>query len=200
MKYIKYIKLLSITLLFFIFIFAPQTTANLYLRLHFEYTNNDSLQLFYSTATNNIFSEEQSVIGYIDKKSKTVSFCLDKSLCDQITGLRLDFSPQEETMIINGISVSSGGVIKKDINPGDVFSDSNIIALNDLAYTPVPSWHKTYIVTQHLDPYIIFSQSLTQELTDCYSHGYMTRFFVCVFITIFIFLSKKNVFNSTKEL
>ena len=198
MKYIKYIKIILAVIIAGAFIFIPKSTSNLYIRLHFESIQGDVLQLYYTTVENNSFCEEQSITSYVDKENRSVSFCLDKSLYNQLGVVRLDFAQQPETLCVNGISISSGGMVKKELNPGNFISDENMIDFHNVAFSPVPERNKTFIVTQEGDPYIVFSPEITQQINQYFSKGYLTRFLICIFVLIVYVSYKKNIFNFEK--
>lgn len=193
----KKIKILVIFLAVALFIAVPLPSADLYLRVYFSEIAGQFCALYYSTESSNFFSQEQCVISDIDPERNMVTFRLDGSLKDQITGFRLDFPSDEDLICVSNITVSSAGIVQKQFNPIHFFADENFSYSNDIAAISLVDPRDTaYILTESSDPYLIFSANLVKQITDGYSCYRLTRLGICLFAAACFFMTKKNLFKS----
>ncbi len=179
------------------FILLPTRTASLYIRLYFHEIAGDECTLYYSTDAVNVFCIEQHCSSSIDHENKMVEFRLDPSLDGHITGFRLDFPGQEQLLGINSVTVSSGGVIKRQYNPCDFFSPENVAETHGInALDLATASARAYFATAEDEPYVILSQDLSRQVAGCYSHLRLTRLAVCLFLLACFFLGRKKIFRA----
>lgn len=194
----KILYIVLVLLLMFVFIMFPLPASDLRIRIHFDAIEGDSLVLYYTTDSANEFSGAQSISKGIDYDAKQVTFTLDSSLENHITGLRLDFPNEEQLLCISNITVSSAGTIKRQFNPCNFFSESNILYSNDIKEMSLATAQaRTYLLTSSNDPYIILSPDLCRQITNCYSHFRLTRLGICIFILGCCFFAHKKVFTES---
>lgn len=165
-----------------LFIMIPVPSANLYLRVHFDEIAWDKCALYYSTTSSNSFTQEQCIISEVDFDKKQVTFCLDGTLSNQLTGLRLDFSNNEDLICIKSVTVSSAGIIQKEFDPITFFGEENVSHTNAAEITLVKPTERAYILTEANDPFIILSESLVAEIADCFSSFRLSRLAICLFV------------------
>ncbi|MBR1440474.1 MAG: hypothetical protein IJ589_04540, partial [Lachnospiraceae bacterium] len=144
-------------LLAILFCFLPTRTGDVILRLHFwevnESVQKDGCVLFYTTKDNDTFTAENCAFGYLNETEHRVEFRLDSSLKGRITGIRIDLPAAEQTLVVDDVSVLSGGVVKKNYNPVDFFADEMIKAQNDIAAIErIDFQSRAYLVTTGADP------------------------------------------------
>lgn len=179
-----------------LFVFFPWSVSDLKLRIHFQELNGDNFQLFYSTHSNNVFCQEQSILAEVDKEKKQVNFSLSSTLCQQLMGLRIDFPVAQDLFGIKSITVSSAGVVQEEYNPVLFFAESNVVGSNGLEISVVPTRNVVYISTTENDPYIVLSNSLAQQISDNYSSFFETKLCIVLFFWGCYFLMKKNIFGT----
>lgn len=174
-------------LLAILFCFLPTRTGDVILRLHFwevhESVQKDGCVLFYTTKDNDTFTAENCVEGYLNETEHRVEFRLDSSLKGQITGIRIDLPAAEQTLVVDDVSVLSGGVVKKNYNPVDFFADEMIKAQNDItAIERIDFQSRAYLVTTGADPYIVLMDGLAEEIASQYTNYTGTRICLAVFL------------------
>lgn len=181
------------------FILFPSGAANLYIRIYFDEIQGDTCTLYYATDTVNVFCVEQHLSSDISPEERKAEFCLDASLDGHITGLRLDFPNTEQLLSIKNITISSGGVIKRQYNPCDFFADDNIASTHNIdSVTLATASGRTYIGTLSEESYLVLSDELCRRITGCYSHLYLTRAAVCLFLLACFYLGRKRLFGDTQ--
>lgn len=196
----KSLYLLSL-LIMIAFVLFPSGAANLYIRIYFDEIEGDVCTLYYATDTVNVFCIEQHLSSDISPQEGSVEFCLDGSLDGHITGLRLDFPNTEQLLCIKNITVSSGGVIKRQYNPCDFFADANIASTNNIdSITLATASGRTYIGTLSEESYLVLSDELSRQITGCYSRLHITRAFICLFLLACFYLARKKLFSDTMPL
>ncbi|MBQ8823220.1 MAG: hypothetical protein IJZ82_11295 [Lachnospiraceae bacterium] len=198
MKYKKTLMAVFLAVVSLVFVFMPWPASDLYIRVHFSEINGGFLQLFYTTASNNTFCEEQCITSEVDTENKQVTFCLDKSLSEELTGLRIDFASMQDLVGVKSITVSSAGVIQEEYNPVHFFDESNIVGTNGIEISLVKTRNRAYIATSENDPHVVLSAALTEQIAGNYSHFRGTRLCICVFILGCVLLTKKNIFQTRK--
>lgn len=187
-----------ILILMFVFIMLPLPASDLRIRIHFDTIEGNNLVLYYSTDSTNDFSDAQSISQGIEQDTKQVTFTLPSSLENHITGLRLDFPDEEQLLCVRSITVSSAGTVKRQYNPCNFFSASNILYSNGInAVSLATAQKRTYVLTSSDDPYMILSPDLCRQITDCYSHFRLTRLGICIFILGCCFFAHKKVFTES---
>lgn len=194
----KILYIVLVLLLMFVFIMLPLPASDLRIRIHFDAIEGNHLVLYYTTDSANDFSDAQSISQGIEQNTNQVTFTLPSSLENHITGLRLDFPDEEQLLCINNITVSSAGTIKRQFNPCNFFSASNILHRNGITEVSLATAQaRTYVLTSSDDPYMILSPDLCRQITDCYSHFRLTRLGICIFILGCCFFARKKVFTES---
>ena len=178
------------------FILFPSGAANLYIRIYFDEVEGEECTLYYATDTVNVFCIEQHLSSGISQEERMAEFCLAPYLDGHITGFRLDLPNVEQLLSIKNITVSSGGVIKRQYNPCDFFADDNIASTNNIdSITLATASGRTYIGTLPEESYLVLSDGLCRQITDCYSHFRLTRAAVCVFLLAGFYLARRKLFR-----
>ena len=178
-----------------IFLLIPMPASNLILRITWE--GPDSINPYdfylYYTVDGQEWNDEQKIPGTPDEERGTVSFKVDSSLAGHLTGLRIDFPNYEQLMSVKNITVSSAGFPKKQYNPCFFFDAANRQGEHGLyAASLVRATARAYIGTTPDDPYIVLSDSLTEQIAGLFSHYRMTRFLICLFVfTCYLSYQKK---------
>lgn len=191
----KKIKIAIIFLITVAFILMPFPSADINIRLHFMDSAEGTYALYYSTQTSG-FSQEQCIIAEVDSDSNQVTFHLDSSLENQLTGLRLDFPAGDNLICISNVTVSSAGIVQKQFNPCDFFATANLTHINDIEPISIATaQNRAYVPTAGSDPYVILAQNLLEEIRDGYSHLRLTRLGICLFAAACYFMYKKNLFS-----
>lgn len=178
------------------FVLIPAPASNLYIRIYFDEIQGNNCALYYAVDDRNAFSQEQCISAEIDHERKMVEFVLEPSLEGRITGLRLDFPNASQLLCIKTITVSNAGVIKREYDPCDFFSEENAVYFNDIdAVNLVAVRSRAYFRTLSGDPYLILSNGLCRQIMECYSHFRLTKLAICVFILASLFLAKMKIFK-----
>lgn len=191
-------KILSACIIFLlmaVFVLIPSPTSKLYVRIYFDEIQGDICSLYYADDLNT-FSQEQCVSSAIDHDRQMVEFALEPFLEGRLTGLRLDFPDEEQLFCIRNITVSNGGVIKREFNPSQFFAQENIQQSNSIDEISLATARaRAYVRTFSDDPYVVLSGELCQQFMGCYSHYRLTKLAVCVFLSCCFFLAKKRIFT-----
>lgn len=189
----KLIFALAILLAFLCIPFPP---SDLIIRIYFDEIAGDTCDLYYGTASQSGFHDGQRVTSEIDHAGKRVEFRLDGSLQDQLTALRLDWPNLTQQLIcVKNISVSSGGVIRKEYNPCYFFAQGNVPLSHDIAISLVYPRDRAYLQTGLDDPYLILSDGLVAEIRNLYSRRILSRLFLCLFFAGSFVLARKKLFR-----
>lgn len=176
----------------------PVSPAPLHIRIYFDEIVGNECSLYYTTDTANGYSEERHIISSIED-GKQVDFRLDASLAGHIRELRIDWPDQEQLLCVKSVTLSSAGVVQKEFNPCDFFSD--IVFQNDIA-DRVMVWarDRTYILTGGEDPYMVLGEDMVNQIQKCHSSYTLTRLAVCFFFFCCIYFGKRKLFASSEEI
>lgn len=184
-----------IFLIAIVFVLIPFPSADINIRLHFMGNAEGTYAFYYATQTAG-FSQEQCIIAEADSESTSVTFHLDHSLEDQLTGLRLDFPAGDNLICISNVTVSSAGIVQKQFNPCNFFAPENLTHQCDIEpISLATAQNRVYVPTAGEDPYVILAQNLLEEVRDGYSHLRLTRFGICLFAAACYVMYKKNLFS-----
>lgn len=146
--------MIFVVLLTTLFVFWPLSPGDLHIRLYFEEITGDKCALYYTTDLDGGYSEDRCIVSPIEG-GKQVDFRLDASLAGHIQNLRIDWPNQNQLLCVKSVTVSSAGVVQKEFNPCDFFS--NIVSQNDIADQSIVRIRKrAYILTEANDPYMIW--------------------------------------------
>lgn len=178
------------------FVLIPAPASNLYIRIYFDEIQGECCALYYAVDGIETFSQEQCISSAIDYDKQMVEFVLEPSLEGRVTGLRLDFPVEPQLLCVKTITISNGGVIKREYNPCDFFAGENILYSNDIdAISLATARARTYISAVSDDPFLILSRGLCQQIMDCYGHFGLTKLAICVFLSASFFLAKMKIWR-----
>lgn len=193
----KYILWAFLILISAVFVLAPYPASDIYLRFYFKDISGEYCALYYSTDSSGAIIPEQYLAARIDPDLKVAGFRLEPFLSDGITRLRLDFPNEEQLLNITTVTVSSGGVIKKQYNPCDFFREENIVASAGIkGISLVKPRAIAYFATSADDPYVLLSPELTREIIGCRSNLRLTRLGICLFLSGCFLMFKKKLFSA----
>jgi len=193
MKRIHYVILL---ILMIAFVLLPLPSSDLLIKIQFSEVSDDSFELYYALDNPNNFTSDQYISSSVDFKNKEAVFRLDKSYSKRLSGLRIDLPNTSSLIGITNITVSSAGVIKKQYNPCDFFSEENVIYTNNIdSLTLATAKNTTYITTSGNDPFIILGDNLVSSIRNAYSNYRLTRLFICLFILGTCFMKEIHIFK-----
>lgn len=179
-----------------VFVLIPAPASKLYIRIYFDEIQGESCALYYALDGMNEFSQEQCITSVIDHEKQMAEFVLEPSLEGRITGLRLDFPDTSQLICIKTITISNAGVIKREYNPCNFFSQDNILYSNDIDEMSLVSVRaRAYFRTLSGDPFLILSKGLCQQIMECYSHFVRTRLAICMFILASFILAEMKIFR-----
>lgn len=178
------------------FILAPLPASDLILRIYFDDITGDSCVLYYSADAEKSLSPDRCLTSPIDGGKKSVEFRLDGSLENRLTALRLDWPHLTEQLIcVKSITLSSGGVIRKEYNPCYFFAEGNIASSHETTASLVWPRDRAYLLTGADDPYQLLSDELTKEIGSFYSHRTLSRICLCLFLAGCCFFARKRLFD-----
>jgi hypothetical protein len=155
--------------------------------------------MYYATYDRD-FSEDTKIRGSIDYENSVITFDVPSNLEKRITGLRLDFPAEDKIVKMDSVSISSGGLIKKNYTGDYFFTGGNIPYMHGIgSISLVTSRGVAYIKTLENDPYVILSESLTNEIGRCFSHYYISRGLLVLLIVLFAVSYRINLFGEKNE-
>jgi len=177
-KHIRTIVSLLVMIIVACVIPFPDSDVNL--NFYFENLDTEGLEesgfrLYYTTDDSPYLSEAQAVNGIVDGENNRVSFKLDADYVDRLGMIRIDFPAVSQTLCINGMSVSSGGASKKQIDPSRFLNEGNVISSYDLSLTQLKSSCTVYVVTGSEDPQFILSDIATDYIAGKQSKHIVSR-------------------------
>jgi len=194
-KRITNIIVIAVVLVLICFIPFPDSDVNLWFYFEdIDETNidNEELKIYYTTYDSPAVSESQTVYGKYDPENKRVSFKFPADIVDDVQLIRVDLPAEEQTIIINGVSVSSGGAIKKNLDPSRFIDNANIILLNDIkAYDAVTAKCRVYIATGNEDPYFVVGEPASTYIMGCQSHHYITKGIIMILFLLGLLAYRK---------
>ena len=198
----KKLKIIMIFVLVILFVFLPLPASDVLVKVHFAMDDETanitgtSGSIYYSTIDLFGFNGEQCVHSVMDEEKQMLTFRLDKELEKTLQGLRIDLPAVQGLVCVDNITVSSGGIVCKQFNPCELFSESNRLVTNDIdSISLIKSRKKAYMAVSGTDPYIVLSGDVVAKVRDCYSHYTLTRIFICVFLLGVWWMDKKKVFD-----
>ena len=181
-------------------IWMPYPYADLILKIYSSESNGNSYRLYYATDLTNNFSGTQYIDGTFDSNQKTISFRIDSSIRQNLSGIRLDIDCNTPLIDITNVTFSSAGVPKKQFSPCTFFSDENVFYTNDISgISNVSARNTTYIAPSGSDPYIIFADNIVSSIQNSFSNYRTTRFFIVLFLWCSYILAKLHIFPKNKS-
>lgn len=198
----KFLYVIPAVLAAVVFLLLPLPDSNLYLCVEFDETsaNIKNCRLYYTTAA----SSEYFSLPCLDEGNNSsgtpfqARFRIEPSvLSEQITSLRLDLPDLDQIVCVKSVTVSSAGIIKREFNPCYFFSDPNIVSANSITERSLLPFRRiAYIATAADDPYLVFSDTLVREISDCSGNYVWTRLLICLFPVILFFSYRKKIFTA----
>lgn len=175
--------IIIIVVLILVACFIPFQESGVNLSLYFDADSSEmneermsEFQAYYSTAESPVISSDKTVDGIYDKENSKVSFKFDSDYTADITEIRIDFPAAEQLLFINGISISSGGGVKKNPDPSRFLTKDNISYMNDiLGFNTLEPSCNSVIRTGSDDPYIILSRAVTEYIVKQQSKHIASR-------------------------
>lgn len=194
-------KIIITCIIVLIVILIPLPADDLYLRFHVREGSTEGYRVYYATLTDPVFSDEQSIDSAYDEETGAIAFRMDSSLEGCITGIRLDCPPRDDTIVIDGISINSGGVIRRRISVPDLFDPSDYIMVNGAVIDTIAARENVYIATTPDDPYVVFGPEGVDMISSGFSHKMSTKLCIALLIAAASALYSKNLFGkpSTEE-
>lgn len=188
-------------IIMFMIVAIPSYSSDLIIRLHVDETDfsvdKNGFALYYSTKESGGFQADQIVDASIDEGNHMLEFRLDAALREQIDGLRLDFPTTDQVVAFNSLSISSGGFVKEQLKPAECLRSENMQAMNEIsAINIVKETGMSFVATQAEDPYLVFSDNLTEYFLSKYSSMRGTKILFCILVCLGVWSYKKNLFQS----
>ncbi|MBO4908304.1 MAG: hypothetical protein J5476_03390 [Lachnospiraceae bacterium] len=176
-------------------ILIPLPADDLYLRFHICEGSTDGYRIYYATVTDPNFSDAQHVDSTYDERTGNITFILDASLEGSITGIRLDYPPADDMAVIDGVSVSSGGIVKKRISVPELFNSDDYLMVNGMNLDTIASREKVCATTTPDDPFVVFGPEGVNILSTGFSHKMSTKLCIALLIALASVFYKKNLFG-----
>ena len=176
----------------------PMPADALYLRFSVREGSTDDYRLYYTTVQMPVFDGANFIDSYTDERNGMVTFRIDPSMEGTITGLRLDFPPEESETVIDGISVNSGGIVKRSFSVPEIFNDAGYLMVNGMNLSTVASRETLHAVTTPDDPFVIFGPEIVKKLTTGFSHKFSTKLLIVLLIAMGMFFHKKDYFGKSE--
>lgn len=164
--------IITIVILVLIACLIPFPDSNVNLSFYFDSSSSETDEdgmsgfvAYYSTKESPVMSQDKLVPGEYDKEHSRITFEFDREYAASITEIRIDFPAKEQLLYINGISISSGGAVKKNLDPSRFLTEANVAVMNDiLGLSSLEATCNAAIRTTSEDPYIIFAEPVTQYI------------------------------------
>ena len=192
----KIAKILIPALIILVVMLIPLPADDLYLGFHIKEGSRDDYRLYYSTVGSPGFSGDLYIDSYYDEGKKMVMFRLDPSLEGEVTGLRLDLPPADEKVVIDGVCVNSGGLVKKRFSVPDIFNEGNYLIVNGMQLQTVDARETVVALTTESDPYVVFGPSATESLASGFSHKLLTRSVIALMIAAGMLFYNRDYFGT----
>ncbi len=190
------IKFIIIAVICIVILALPLPADDLYVRFHAREAVSGDFRMYYATDAAGAFDSEQFSEGTVNGAGNEITFKLDPALEGKITNIRFDLPPASGLVVLDSVSASSGGFIKKRWSVADIFAGSNLVYVNGAEVQTVPSRELVYISTTENDPYVIFTPNIVSEISGNFSHKLGTRIIICMFIALGTFFSKLDLFKA----
>ncbi|MBO4609142.1 MAG: hypothetical protein J5696_04650 [Lachnospiraceae bacterium] len=176
-------------------ILIPLPADDLYLRFHIREGSTDGYRIYYATLSDPVYSDEHYVDSAYDEKTGQITFILDSSLEGTVTGIRLDYPVVDDMIVIDGVSVSSGGIVRKRISVPDLFNSENYLMIHGATLDTVADRETVYVSTTPDDPFTVFGTEGVKLLSTGFSHKFSTRICIALLIAIACIFYNKDLFG-----
>lgn len=179
-----------------VIILIPLPADDLYLRFHIREGSTDGYRIYYATLADPNFSDAQHVDSTYDERTGNITFKLDASLEGTITGIRLDSPPAGASVVIDGVSVNSGGIVKKRISVPDLFNRDNYLLVNGMSIDTIAARETVCMTTTPDDPFVAFGPEGVNILSTGFSHKMSTKLCIALMIALASIFYNKDLFGS----
>lgn len=184
--------LLAILLIAFSVI--PFHSSNCILRLHYsDIEETEPFFLFYATNEENELGGDKIIEGFVDPDRHCIEFVIPSELSGDITALRLDLPPVDQTASFDSVFVLAGSIVRKSYGADRFFSPEFFSGTNGIDAIQTPASEiSTYIVTSGNDPYIVLSDKAIKMINRSFSSYFVTKLLISLFIGGCIFLYNRE--------
>ena len=174
-----------------VIILIPLPADDLYLRFHVREGSTEGYRIYYTTQSNPDYSDEQYVDSVYDELTGQITFVLDASLEGTITGIRMDYPAGEDMIVIDGVSINSGGIVKKRLSVPALFNEGNYLVVHGAAIDTVSDRETVYVSATPDDPFVVFGSEGVKLLSTGFSHKFSTKLCIALLIAIaWVFYTK----------
>ncbi len=179
-----------IAILLIAFCVIPFHSSNCILRLHYsDIDETEPFVLFYATNEDNELGGDKTIEAFVNPELHTIEFVIPDELHNDITMLRLDFPPTDQTIAFDSAFVIAASVTRKTYLAERFFAPECIMGTNGIDAIQSPqSEVDTYIVTSGGDPYIVLSDEIVKTVNKSFSSYFFTKLILSLFIGGVIFL------------
>ncbi len=181
-----------------VILLVPLPADDEFLRFHIREGACEGYGLYYATREKPVPGDDTFIRGEYDEKTGDVVFDIDGSLEGDITVLRLDFPADSELVLIDSVSVRSAGITRKRWSVTDLFEDGDLALINDAGVHIIASKETSYISSKGVDPFVVFNEETTKELTGCFSHKIITKICIATLILLGVFFYRKDERSESK--
>ena len=176
-------------------ILIPLPADDLYLRFHIREGAVYGYRIYYATQADPNFSDAQYVDSSYDERTGNITFKFDASYEGTITGVRLDYPPADDMIVIDGVSVNSGGTVKKRISVPDLFYPENYLMVNGMNLDTIASRETVCATTTGDDPFVVFGPEGVNTLSTGFSHKWSTKLCIALLIALASVFYSKDLFG-----
>ena len=188
-------KTIIICICLLIIILIPLPADDLYLRFRVREGSTEGYRIYYTTQSNPDYSDEQYVDSVYDELSGQITFVLDASLEGSITGIRMDYPPSEGMVVIDGVSINSGGLVKKRISVPSLFNEGDYLMIHGATIDTVSDRETVYVSTTPDDPFVVFGNEGVKLLSTGFSHKFLTKLCIALLIAVAWAFYNKDIFG-----
>ncbi len=192
-------KTIIICVCLLVIILIPLPADDLCLRFHVREGSTGGYRIYYATQSNPDYSDERYADSVYDERTGQITFVLDASLEGSITGIRLDFPAGEDMIAIDGVSVNSGGLVKKRISVPDLFNEGNYLMIHGATLDTVPDRETVYVSVTPDDPFVVFGSEGVKLLSTGFSHKISTKICIALLIAIACAFYNKDLFGKERS-
>ena len=177
-------------------ILIPLPADDLYLRFHIREGSTDGYRIYYATVNDPNYSDAQYVDSTYDERTGNITFVLDSTLEGSITGIRLDLPPADSMTVIDGVSVNSGGIVKKRISVPELFNSDDYLMVNGMSIDTIAARETVCANTTPDDPFVVFGPVGVNILSTGFSHKMSTKLCIAILIALASIFYNKDLFGS----
>ncbi len=179
-----------------IIILIPLPADDLYVRFHIKEGNVSGYRIYYATDSNPNYTDEQHIDSEYDERTGQITFVFDSSLDGRITGIRFDYPPADDMITIDGVSVNSGGIVKKRLSVPALFNSDDYLMVNGATLDTIEDRETVCASTTSDDPFVVFGPEGVKMLSTGFSHKFSTKLCIALLIAIAAIFYNKDLFGS----